>query len=157
MNKSVVKYLSVGVLMCVPMLSMASTNIEDSIKQKITQYETTLNDSDLEGIVNLYDNDAVLIAPDNVPSVGKEAIHTAYTQIFSAVKLNIKFKFDEVTQLSKDWAIARTRSTGTIKILNGQDITIPESNNELFVLHRDSNKKWNISKYVFNTNTPPKK
>lgn len=157
MSKTIASHLIAGILMCIPMLAMANASVEDSIKQKITQYETAVNSSDLASVVKLYDKNAVLIAPDSLPSVGKEAINTAYQQIFSAIKLNIKFQFDEVSQLSNDWAIARTRSTGTITILNGQNITIPESNNELFLLHRGSDKKWSINKYIFNTNTPQKK
>lgn len=157
MTKHIVNCLSAGVLISVPVFAMANTSVEDSIKQKITQYETALNSSDVASVVKLYDKDAVFIAPDSLPSVGKKAITTAYQQTFNAIKLDIKFQFDEVSQLSKDWAIARTRSTGTFKIMNGQNVTIPESNNELFVFHRGSDKKWSINKYIFNTNTPPKK
>lgn len=138
-------------------ISAAETNFEQDVKNVITQYESALNQSNTDAVVNTYTKDGVLIAPDSYPSVGHDEIKTAYKKIFGAIKLNIKFKFDEVTQLSNDWALVRTRSTGDVKILNGRDLTVPESNNELFILHKNEQQKWQISKYAFNVNVPAKK
>src|SRR5438445_154528 len=69
------------------------------------------------------------------------------------------FDFDEVRQahwlIESDWAFARTRSTGTVKVLASDQASIPEANQELFVLHREDDGQWRFVRYIFSTTNPP--
>lgn len=107
----------------------------------------------MQAAVLLYTDDGVLMAPENPAAVGSHAFREAYTGIFQAIALNIKFQIAETQLLSREWALLRTTSTGVIKILaNGAEI--PEGNQELFLL-RKVHGQWRIARYSFSTFLQP--
>ncbi len=118
-----------------------------AIEATLLQYEKTLNESDVKGILELYARDGVFM-PSGAPSaIGTEKIKSAYEYVFATIKLDIKFSIDEVVQ-SGDFAFARTVSRGTVSVL-ADDVTAPEENRELFVLQR-LDGEWKITRYIFN-------
>jgi uncharacterized protein (TIGR02246 family) len=125
------------------------------IKEVLKNYERSLNASDVAGVVQLYTDDAVLLAPEAPSAVGIEAVRNAYTGIFQAIAINITFEIAEVKLLSPEWAFLRSNSKGLVKILaNGAQI--PGSNQELFVLHK-SQGRWKIARYSFSSVLQPAK
>ena len=125
------------------------------IEQVLKSYERSLNASDVGGVVQLYTDDAVLLAPEAPSAVGIKAVRNAYTGIFQAIALNITFEIAEVKLLSPEWALLRSNSKGVVKILaNGAQV--PGSNQELFVLH-ESQGRWKIARYSFSSVLPPAK
>ena len=67
----------------------------------------------------------------------------------------LKFQITETKLLSPEWAMLRTTSTGTVKILaNGAEV--PGNNQELFLL-RKTNGQWKIARYAFNSVLRPVK
>ncbi|MES2934218.1 MAG: nuclear transport factor 2 family protein [Pseudomonadota bacterium] len=125
------------------------------IEELLKRYERALNTSDVKGVVSLYTDDAVLLAPDAPSAVGIKAVQDAYTGTFQAIGLNISFDIAETKLLSADWALLRTNSTGFIKILaNGAQI--PEGNQELFLLHKQQGH-WKIARYSFSSFLQPAK
>ena len=122
------------------------------IQAVLKSYEQSLNASDVNGVVKLYTDDAVLMAPGNPSAVGIQAVQATYTGIFQAIRLNITFQIAELQVLSPDWAFLRTNSSGQITILaNG--VVIPEGNQELFLL-RKSHGQWKIARYSFSSYLP---
>src|SRR5439155_8711141 len=75
------------------------------IKEVLKSYERSLNASDVAGVVQLYTDDAVLLAPEAPSAVGIEAVRNAYTGIFQASALHITFEIDEVKLLSPEWPV----------------------------------------------------
>ncbi|MES2356419.1 MAG: nuclear transport factor 2 family protein [Pseudomonadota bacterium] len=125
------------------------TQQRTEIESVLKGYEQSLNASDVEGVIQLYTDDAVLLAPDAPSAVGIEAVRYAYTTTFQAISLNIHFEIAEMKLLSPEWAFLRTNSTGVIKIVaNGAQI--PEGNQELFLL-RKSHGYWKIARYSFSS------
>jgi len=125
------------------------------IEQLLKNYERSLNAGDVGGIVQLYTDDAVLLAPEAPSAVGIRAVRNAYTGIFQAIALNISFDIAEVKLLSPEWAFLRSSSKGAVKILaNGAQVA--GSNQELFVLHK-SQGRWKIARYSFSSVLPPAK
>jgi uncharacterized protein (TIGR02246 family) len=122
---------------------------QSEIKQLLKSYEQALNSSSPADVVGLYADDGVLMAPENPPAVGVQAVKSAYIGIFQALKLNIKFQIAEVQALSPEWAFMRTSSTGGVKILATR-AEVPEGNQELFVLHKVGGK-WKIARYSFSS------
>jgi len=103
-------------------------------------------------VVQLYTEDAVLMAPGNPSAVGIQTVQAAYAGIFQAIRLNITFQIAELHLLSPDWAFLRTNSTGAITIIaNGA--VIPEGNQELFLL-RKTYGHWKIARYSFSSSLP---
>ena len=151
----------------VPVLFAASVALPDvafaaplsdtvrAITQQLHRYEQRLNASDTDAIMRLYDDAPVVMAQNAPPAVGPEGVRNAYTHAFSAVRLNVRFSIDEIKPMSRDWAFARTHSTGTIETLTGKHATQPEANQELFILHRGPDGIWRVARYSFSTTNPP--
>jgi len=125
------------------------------IEEVLKSYERSLNASDVAGVVQLYTDDAVLLAPEAPSAVGIEAVRNAYTGIFQAIAINITFEIAEVKLLSPEWAFLRSNSKGVVTILaNGAQV--PGGSQELFVLHK-SQGRWKIARYSFSSVLQPAK
>ena len=122
------------------------------IETVLRSYEQSLNASDVQGVIKLYTDDAVLMAPNSPSAVGIQAVQEAYAGVFQAIRLNINFQVAELHLLSPEWAFLRTNSTGQITIVaNGA--VIPEGNQELFLL-RKAYGQWKIARYSFSSFLP---
>lgn len=125
------------------------------IEQVLNKYEQALNASDVNAAVQLYTDDGVFMAPENPAAVGTKVLGLAYAGVFQAIGLKLKFQVVENKLLSPEWAMLRTTSTGTVKILaNGAEV--PGSNQELFLL-RKVNGDWKIARYSFSSVLKPAK
>ena len=136
--------------------SHAATNREEAqVEQLLNRYEQALNTSDVNTVVQLYTDDGVFMAPENPAAVGTQVLTLAYTGVFQAIALKLKFQIAETQLLSPEWALLRTTSTGVVKILaNGAEV--PGSNQELFLL-RKVNGRWKIARYAFSSVLPAAK
>ncbi|CAI8714606.1 YybH family protein [Pseudomonas sp. IT-P176] len=133
---------------------------EDAVKTAVTQqlshYEAALNASDVDGVMSLYADDPVFMPQNSLPAVGRKAVREAYRQVFDAIKLDVRFTIDEIRPLSRDWVFARTRSDGTVKTLTGDLQARSEGNQEIFLLHRETDGQWRFARYIFSTTNPSK-
>ncbi|MCH7548800.1 MAG: SgcJ/EcaC family oxidoreductase, partial [Candidatus Krumholzibacteriota bacterium] len=76
----------------------ASTEERQAIEATLLQYEKTLNESDVKGVLELYAPDGVFM-PSGAPSAtGTDEIKAAYEHVFASIKLDIKFTIDEIVQ-----------------------------------------------------------
>ena len=125
------------------------------IEAVLSTYEKALNESSTDTVMTLYDIDGVFMPQHSLPNVGKNAVRAAYSRVFQAIKLNIKFTIDEILQVSPEWAIARTRSAGFVTI-NATGDKGPEANQELFVFQKQESGEWKIARYIFSTPNPPR-
>jgi uncharacterized protein (TIGR02246 family) len=118
----------------------------------LKSYERSLNASDVAGVVRLYTDNAVLLAPGAQSAVGISAVRAVYTGIFQAVGFDLTFEIAEVKVVAPDWAFLRSTSNGTITVLaNGAQA--PSSNQELFVLQK-SQGRWKLARYSFSSVLP---
>jgi len=125
------------------------------IKTVLQTYESALNASDTEKVMSVYAADSVFM-PQNRPSqVGAKAIRNAYSGIFKAINLDIKFELAEVRTIAPDWAFVRSNSAGFITI-NANGMKTKEASQELFVLHKNADGNWKIARYAFSTTLAPR-
>jgi len=136
-------------------LQVATNPEQRHIEQLLSRYEQALNASDVNAAVQLYTDDGVFMAPDNPTAIGTKVLALAYTDIFRSIALKLKFQIAEAKLLSPEWAMLRTTSSGTAKIL-ASGAEIPGSNQELFVL-RKQNGEWKIARYAFSSVQRPAK
>jgi uncharacterized protein (TIGR02246 family) len=122
-----------------------------SIQSTLRAYEKALNANDIETILNLFSTEPVFM-PEYAPAlVGRDAVRAGYEQVFSTIKLNVRFNIHEIEEAG-DWAWARTSSAGRTNILS-TGAEVEEGNNELFVFRREDGA-WKIHRYLFATNRP---
>ena len=126
-----------------------------AIREVLARYESALNASDTDAVMQLYTEDGVFM-PQHFPSaVGSDAVRQAYNGVFSTIRLSVRFDIVEVEPVSSDWAFARTNSAGTVTIL-ADDTGGPEANQELFLFRRTDSGEWKIARYCFSTTNPPR-
>ncbi|RSZ38433.1 MULTISPECIES: SgcJ/EcaC family oxidoreductase [unclassified Variovorax] len=126
-----------------------------AVRRQLLQYEQALNASSTDKVMALYAADAVFMPQNSMPAVGRQAVRESYDRVFGAIRLNVRFEIDEVGVLSPGWAYARTRSNGTVQVLGSAAPPGPESNQELFLLHREPDGQWRFARYIFSATTPP--
>ncbi len=125
----------------------ATTPDEAQIVALLDRYETALNASDVDAVVELYAPDGVFM-PSSAPTAqGADQVRASYEFVFSTIQLAIRFSIDEI-EVHGDLAFARTGSGGTVKIL-ADGSSAPEENRELFVFERHRGE-WKIARYMFN-------
>lgn len=137
--------------------TFAESAYETAIREQLQRYERALNASDAESVMQLYADDAVFMPQHSMPAIGHKAVRAAYDNVFKAIKLSVHFEIDEVKTLSSTAAYARTRSSGTVKVLGAELPTVHEANQELFLLHKEADGQWRIARYIFSTTNPPPK
>lgn len=131
-----------------------AAGLDASLWAPIKAYETALNSGDLGGVMALFTEDAVLMVQNAPPAVGYPAVEATYAGLLGALDLEIDFSFDEAFQTGPEYAVVRTRSGGQITIKGDTPVTIPNANQELFVLHREESGDWQIARYIFATTLP---
>jgi len=148
----------IGLIIAVAMIFVTKASAlnpleESKVKELLGNYEQVLNASDVEGILKLYAQDGVFMPQHSPSQVGTDAIREAYTHVFEAIDLDVVFDIIEVEIISDQWAFARTTSSGTTTI-NADGAKVPESNQELFLLGKQTNGEWKIARYIFSTMNP---
>jgi uncharacterized protein (TIGR02246 family) len=122
------------------------------IEEVLKSYERSLNASDVAGVVRLYTDDAVVLAPGAPSAVGIDAVRAAYTGIFQAIDIDITFEIAEVKIVAPGWAFLRSTSNGKAVIL-ASGAQIPSSNQELFVVQKIQGR-WKLARYSFSSVLP---
>jgi uncharacterized protein (TIGR02246 family) len=120
---------------------------EAEIRDLLRTYERSLNTSDADLAASCYADDGVFM-PTQAPTIRAEALHAAYAQIFTTIRLRVEFTVEELVIASRTIAYALTQSRGTQTVL-ASGVTTPEANREMFVFLNEAGA-WRISRYMFN-------
>lgn len=150
--------LGLWLALALPLFASASPATDreiTSVREQLQRYETALNAADTNAVMALYATDSVFMPQHSLPAVGRDAVRVAYNKVFASIKLDIRFEIDEIRLLSPEWAMARTRSNGTLKVLGSSHAPSPEANQEIFLLHHDQDGQWRFARYIFSTTNPP--
>ena len=122
----------------------------------LKHYEDALNASDVNGVVQLYTDDGVVMAPDAPAAIGIQAVRDNYAGTFQAVSLKLNFEIEEIICVAPDWAVLRSHSSGTLRPA-GTTADIPAAYKELFLMHKDHRGQWRIARYSFSSTLPAAK
>src|SRR5258708_28954244 len=98
-----------------------------TIEGVIDKYEQALNASSTEEVMKLYGEEPIFMPQNSIALEGRKAIETGYDQIFSSIRLNVKFTLCEVEEFG-DFAYVRTTSAGETTVL-ANDSKSKEANN----------------------------
>jgi uncharacterized protein (TIGR02246 family) len=120
------------------------------IKKVLAEIIAADNASNVERIVALYDEDAVLLPPVGLAVVGKAAIKERYRQGFEKAKLEVAFHSEE-TQVTGAWAFDRGLTRGRNFWSDGSEPTKFE-HKYLMILKRQPDGAWKIARLIWNNN-----
>jgi ketosteroid isomerase-like protein len=129
----------------------ADTDIK--IAAAVKNYQQAFNSGDITATMSAFTKNPVVLVPGHPTGVGYGAVRALYESQFQAIRFSIKFEIDEIQQLNKNWAFARTHSDGRKEIL-ATGAFVPGGNQELFILSRDATGEWKIARYAFSVAHP---
>lgn len=127
--------------------------VQTDLTRLLKRYETALNTSDLEAVMQAFAADAVFMAPNRAAVVGASGIRAAYLHLFEQLSFETSIQVEEVRPIADGWAFARTRSAGVVTLKPGGE-RVEDANHELFILQRTEDAAWRIARYCFATTLP---
>jgi uncharacterized protein (TIGR02246 family) len=116
---------------------------ESAIRAVVEAYAAALNGSDVQGIVDTFADDAVLMDLDRPTTVGRERLRADYERGLGLGQVHREFHVDQILR-SGDIATVRTHSTGSLT-MQGREMR--SEARELFVLKR-VDEEWKIAQYI---------
>jgi uncharacterized protein (TIGR02246 family) len=125
-----------------------------AIERTLAAYNAALNAGDTSEVLPLYTEEGVFMAPYSQSHAGTAAVQSAYDNVFSELKFDVKFNIIEIVEMSLRWAFVRTNSAGTTAH-HSTGKTTSEANQELFILEKGATGMWRIARYSFSPTNPP--
>ncbi len=123
--------------------------LDEELAEIPRTYARTISAGDAAGMAALFADDAVILAQDNDPLVGKEAVRAFYDGITGRLKLNVTFEPLETERFSETRGMVRCRSGGPARMVDsGEDQIL--SQQQIFLLRREASGPWLITHYIFN-------
>lgn len=126
--------------------TLAAAQPVDEPVKLMDRYAAALQASDVESMVALYTANGVFTRPDFPPAVGRDALRTAYKQVFTTLKVSLRFDIHEVETLG-DFAWLRSASTGKVKVL-ASGVESNDSYYQTVVFRREAGA-WKIRNYLY--------
>lgn len=136
-------------LFCIHNLAIAAQDKEtNQIAQVVQNYGKAMNNSDVEGVLALFAEDAIFIPSGHATAMGKTAVRAAYQSELSTIDLDITVTIDEISYQG-DLAYARSRSLGHLTIKATGEKKSTKDYRAFFIL-RKIDAKWKITRFTFN-------
>lgn len=127
-------------------LSPALADDDGDLRGVVSSYQQALNDNDAGAVARLFTDDGIAMIQGTPTTTGSAALRTLYGTLFKRLDFDIAFEVAEVVPMSERWALVRTTSSGTVKVLaNGS--TVANSGQELLVLEK-TGAQWKIARYA---------
>jgi uncharacterized protein (TIGR02246 family) len=146
------KLLLFGALL-IPLSVGAQSNKDmKAIKAVVKQYQDALNSNSLDGVMEIFDIDAVVL-PNNAPAAaGHRAIRENYEQVTGPeVSIQITLEIQELIA-TDNIAYVWSLNYGTLKFKGAGEAAIDSKS--LMVLQKTMDG-WKIHRYMFNENKAP--
>jgi len=139
-------------LLCIFCTQNLSAGLQDEntkqIAHIIQSYGKAMNDSNIEGIMTLFSEDAIFIPSGHATAIGKKAVKAAYESELASIDLDITVEIDEIFYQG-DLAYARSRSLGQLTIRATGKKKSTKDYRAFFIL-RKINTEWKITRFLFN-------
>ena len=130
--------------------SQAAGDETARVKKVLEEIIAADNAADVERIMALYDEEALLLPPNGPAIKGRSAIKQRYQQGFDKARLELKF-ISEETQVAGDWAFDRGLTRGRNVWRDGKAPTVFE-HKYLMILKRQPDHTWKITRLIWNHN-----
>ena len=151
-HPKMITLLLLGALV-MPLSLVAQSNKDmKAVKAVVKEYQDALNSNSLDGIVAVFDVDAVVLPPDAPVAAGHGAIREQYKTITDpGTSLDITIEIQELI-LADNVAYVWSLNYGKIKFDGGDENSIDSKS--LMVLQKTMDG-WKVHRYMFNSNVAP--
>ena len=124
----------------------------EAIKNLRRQYLLAQDASDVEGCLSYWDDDGVLMPPNEPAVVGKDALRSWYGSAFDQFGLDYTVTFAEI-EVAGDWSFARGSHEGAL-IPKGGGEPIPEKGKYLEIHRRQPDGSWKFARHMSSSDSP---
>ena len=118
-----------------------------AVRRMLNAIVSADNARDLNAVMALYADDAVLLPPDENAVVGKEAIRPRYQSLFNEFNPDLSISHDEIIT-DGDWVFVRGRTGGRVISRKG-GATSPVNDKYLMILRRQADGTWRIARLMW--------
>ena len=122
----------------------------EAIKRMNNEWNTAWSNSDIDGILALWDNDGISMPPGSSPYIGKERIRARLQFLNKTTVENVSTNIEEI-EVSGNWAFVRQTFKGTWIPKDGSE-SKNESSKEIMIFNKQSDGSWKIARYMWNSN-----
>ncbi len=124
----------------------------EEIDRVIGNYLSALEAADVDRVMALYTDDAVLMPANAAAQVGEQALRSFYQALFQQVALELTFTPAE-TRVLGEWVFARVDVAGTRTHKDSGEAEQVD-NKVMLLLQQDDEGAWKIARQMFNSNHP---
>ncbi len=124
----------------------------EEIDRVIGNYLSALKTADVDGVMGLYAEGAVLMPANAATQVGEQALRSFYQTLFQKIALELTFTPVE-TQVLGEWVFLRVSITGTRTHKDSGEAEEVD-NKVMLLLQKDDQGNWKIARQMFNSNLP---
>lgn len=107
-----------------------------------------LNASDVEALVDLFAEDAVVMANGFRTATGRESVRSFFTTVFAATMWQADVTIDSITT-DGSMSVVRSHSAGSLTALD-PETSYAQDERQLCVLRR-TDSGWQITDFIFNS------
>jgi uncharacterized protein (TIGR02246 family) len=126
---------------------------KEKVIEVVKNYFEGLNTTNVESILNLYNDNASFLMSEHEPMIGKDVLKEFYTGFFRNIKPNMKDSIVSVA-VSGELAYVVSTSTGGGKmVVTGEELSGAAAQ-ELFVLKKTTSGEWKIMVYHASSRIP---
>ena len=122
--------------------------LEEQIKESAQLFESAYNQGDLNTIVALYDDNALMLSPECSIEIGIEAVKSCYEQAITSGWKNFKQTTVEITT-ADSLAYHIGQYTMDSPEINGNSMQAKGKYIDIYKLHRDGTWKIHVSAFNY--------
>ncbi len=123
-----------------------------SIRRQVERAVAALNAADVETLVELRTNDAVVLKPGGAPERGKDEIRTNLEALFARWRVNESRTVEEV-QIAGDWAFVWGFYEVVLTPI-GEGEPVQEKGKYIDILRLESDGEWRFARTIWNVDAP---
>ncbi|MCH8285082.1 SgcJ/EcaC family oxidoreductase [candidate division KSB1 bacterium] len=122
----------------------------EKIRELIRKTTEANNNGDVDGWVNLFDENAVYMTGGQPEVTTRQGLEDIARTGFSSGKTDIVISPDGI-EVFGDWAFARSQVTGTFTPIN-DETPFPVDMKQIVIYRRQSDGNWKIARLIGNSN-----
>ena len=127
---------------------------EAAVRESVERAVEAFNTSDIDALVDLHTDDAVILKPGKPPEIGKQVMRASLEEVFSTFKVSESRTIEEI-EIVSDWAFTWGYYSVTLTPIDGSP-PIAEEGKYIDILRRQPGGAWLFARTMWNATAPGK-